>query len=172
MDVSLIFHQVRLVLVGLRTKESEEVVKAFSGWPTIEWAGIGRLFVRSHAIFANRKCVVAVVAKNFCNGSGRGRNPAVPAGEAGGQNQCVKTRKRARMRCYGQSAAQSELGRRSRWYGSSYSASHCWPELSNVGVWMSPPNVAGSAKAHIIQQNPHYVRSAGRRFHRFRPPFF
>jgi hypothetical protein len=65
--VSLIFHQVRLVLVGLRTKESEEVVKAFSGWPTIERACIGRIFVRSYTVFANRECVVAVVAKNLCN---------------------------------------------------------------------------------------------------------
>src|SRR5271165_4362078 len=85
-DVSLIFHQVRFVLVGLRTQEPEEMVETLSGWPMIKWAGIGRLFVGGHAILADCKCVVAMQTKNFCNGSGRGRHPAIPAGEPGGEN--------------------------------------------------------------------------------------
>src|ERR1700689_3891801 len=91
MHVGLIFPQVGLVLVGLRTKKSEEMVKAFSGWPMVEWAGIGSFFVRGHAIFANRECVVAVTAKNFCNRASRGRNSAVPAGESGGHNRVGKS---------------------------------------------------------------------------------
>ena len=85
-DVSLIFHQVRLILVGLRAKESEEVVEALSGWPTIEWACIGRIFIGSYTVLTNCECVVAIVAENFSNGSVRGWNPAIPAGKSGGHN--------------------------------------------------------------------------------------
>ena len=90
-DVSLIFHQVGLVLVGLRTKESEEVVEALSGRPMIEWAGVGRLFVRRYAILAHRKSVVAVVAQNLGDGTGRGRHAAVPAGKSGGHERVRKS---------------------------------------------------------------------------------
>ena len=62
------------------------MIKAFSRWPMIEWAGIGSLFVRGHAIFADSKRVVAIVTKNFCDSPGRGRNSAVPARKSGGQN--------------------------------------------------------------------------------------
>ena len=85
-DVRLILHQVRLVLVGLRAKKSEEVIEAFSGRPVIKWACVGGIFVRRHAIFAHRKSVVAVVAQNLGDGSGRCRYAAIPAGKSGGHD--------------------------------------------------------------------------------------
>ena len=81
--VRLILYQIRLVLVRLRAQESEEVIEALSGWPTIEGTGIGRFFVRCDSILADRKGVVAVVALDFRNGSGGGRNPAIPARKTG-----------------------------------------------------------------------------------------
>jgi hypothetical protein len=104
------------------------VVKALAGRPVIEGAGVGRLFVWRYAILAHRKCVVAVVAQNLSDGSGRGRHAAIPAGETGGRCDVLKIPIHARMRCCGQSAARRGLGRRWRRYGSSYSANHCWPD--------------------------------------------
>src|ERR1700722_18934191 len=91
MSVSLLFDEVRLVLVGLRTEESEEMLETLSGRPMVEWAGVGGFFIRSDPIFANRKCVVTIVAKNFRDCSCGGRHSAVPAGKSRGHNRVGKS---------------------------------------------------------------------------------
>ncbi len=90
--MNLIFNQVRMVLVGLRTEESEEVVEALAGGPMIERAGVGRFFVWGYTVLANRERVVAVVAENLGDGAGRGRHAAVPARESSRHNRVRKSR--------------------------------------------------------------------------------
>src|ERR1700677_2816113 len=169
--VCLIFHQIRLVLVGLRTKESEEMIKAFSGGPMIKWAGIGRLFIWGHTILANRESVVAIVAKNFCNGARSGGTPAIPAGETGGHNRvgkpgfvngCAVTASQQRGAGRGADRGRMEV-RIPQTIGSQSVERRRLDDSAEA---------CGSAKAHIIQKDPHYVWRAGRRFHRFGPPFF
>src|SRR6266567_4575116 len=67
------------------------MIKTFSGWPTVKRTGIGRFFIGRYTVFANCKGVIAVVAQNLRDGSGSGRNPAVPSREACGKNGVRKT---------------------------------------------------------------------------------
>jgi len=73
----------------------------------------------------------------------------------------------------GQSVALSVLERKWRKYGSCMAiAQTIVCQVLERGVCITPPISTGSPKAHIIDQNPDYVRRARRRFHGFRPPFF
>src|SRR5208282_4747126 len=171
MDVSLIFHEIRLVLVSLRTQESEEMIKAFSRWPMIKRASIGRFFVGGHAILANRESVVAVVTKNFCNSPGRRRQSAIPARKSSGHNRVGKSRN-----VHGRAVAPSQ--QRGAGWGADRRgmevriAQTIGGESIECGRLNQATEGVCGAKAYVIQKNPHYVGSAGRRFHRFRPPFF
>ena len=168
--MSLILHQVGMILVRLRTEEAKEVIEALSGWPMIERAGVGRFFVRRYAILANRKGVVSVVAQDLGDRTGRGRHAAVPSGEAGGHHRVRKS-----GLVHGCAVTPSQ----ERGAGGSADCRRMEVRIAQTigGKAVEsrsldkPTECAGSAIAYIIDQNPHHVRGAGRRFHGLRPPF-
>ena len=65
--VGLVFHQIGLVLIGLRAEKAEEVIEALTRRPMIERAGIGRLFIWRDAKLSDCEGVVAPAAEDLGN---------------------------------------------------------------------------------------------------------
>src|SRR5882724_10903131 len=128
------------------------MIEAFSCWPALEWAGIGCIFVRRDAIFAKRKGVIAIVAKNLCNRAGSGRNLAVPAGKSRRQHSVGESRnvhRRAIAACQQRRAGGgADCGRVKVGIAQTIGS-----ESVESGSLDEAAERVGSAKTHIIQEN-------------------